>query len=110
MITDCVGLQQWDLSDTETLFVQCVFALLKILIPVAIWVFTWKVCQTGRAHQRTSMLGLEERIAQQVSVSSDSGLSRRRNSKVKLSRELLQKTPSVGAYGAVRTKVQHSRI
>jgi hypothetical protein len=63
MITDCVGGQQWDLSNTETIFVQGV-VLLKILITVAISVFTWKVCQTGRAHQRISMLGLEEPTAQ----------------------------------------------
>ena len=60
MISDCAGFQQWDLSDTETIFVQGVLALLKILIPVAIWVYTWKVCRTERAHPRTSMLGLEE--------------------------------------------------
>jgi hypothetical protein len=60
MITDCFGAKQWDLSDTETIFVQGVFALVKILILVAISVYTWKVCQTDRAHHRTSMLGLEE--------------------------------------------------
>jgi len=60
MITDCVGAQQWDLSDTETIFVQGLFAVLKLLIPVAICVYTWKVCQTDRTHQRTSMLGLGE--------------------------------------------------
>lgn len=60
MITDCVGGQQWDLSDTETIFVQGVFALLKLLIPIAIWVYTWKVCQNGRAHHRASLLGLDK--------------------------------------------------
>jgi hypothetical protein len=64
MISDCAGLRQWDLSDTEAIFVQGVFALLKILIPVAIWVYTWKVCRPERAHPRTSMLGLEETTAQ----------------------------------------------
>jgi len=64
MITDCFGIQQWDLSDTETIFVQGVFALFKILIPVAIWVYTWTVCRTERAHPRTSMLGLEEKTSQ----------------------------------------------
>jgi len=64
MITDCFGIQQWDLSDTETIFVQGVFALFKILIPVAIWVYTWTVCRTERAHLRTSMLGLEEKTSQ----------------------------------------------
>jgi len=64
MITDCFGIQQWDLSDTETIFVQGVFALFKILIPVAIWVYTWTVCRTERAHRRTSMLGLEEKTSQ----------------------------------------------
>ena len=59
MISDCFGTQQWDLSDTETIFVKGVFALLKILIPIAIWVYTWKVCQSGRAHQRATILGLE---------------------------------------------------
>ncbi len=60
MITDCFGARQWDLADTETIFVQGVFALLKILILVATWVYTWKVCQTDPAHHRTSLLGLEE--------------------------------------------------
>lgn len=64
MITDCFGAQQADLSDTETIFVHGVFALLKILIPVAIWVYTWKVCRTERAHARTSMLGLDETTSQ----------------------------------------------
>jgi len=61
MITDCFGVRQWDFSDTETVFVQGVFALLKVLIPIAISVYTWKVSQTGRAHHRTSLLGLEKR-------------------------------------------------
>ena len=65
MITDCFGVRQWDLSDAETIFVQGVFALLKILIPVAIWVYTWKVCRTERAHLRTSMLGLEATTSKQ---------------------------------------------
>lgn len=60
MITDCTGMRQWDLSDTETIFVQGVFALLKFLIAVAICVYIWRVSQTERAHQRTSVLGLEE--------------------------------------------------
>ena len=60
MTTDCVGAEQWDLSNTETIFVHGVFALLKMLLAVAIWVYTWKVCQTDRDHQRTSVLGLEE--------------------------------------------------
>lgn len=60
MITDCFGARQWDLAGAETLFVQGVFALLKILIPVAISVYTWKVWRTERAHHRTTVLGLEE--------------------------------------------------
>jgi hypothetical protein len=60
MITDCFGARQWDLSDTEAIFTQGVFVLVKILIPVAIWVYTWKVCRSDRAHHRTSLLGLEE--------------------------------------------------
>jgi len=59
MITDCVGAQQWDLSNTETIFVHGVFALLKILTPVVIAVYTWKVCHPDRDHQRDSQLGLE---------------------------------------------------
>ena len=59
MITDCFGAQQWDLSGTETIFVQRVFVLLKLLIPVAISVYTWKVCRTERDHRRPSMLGLD---------------------------------------------------
>jgi hypothetical protein len=60
MITDCFGARQLDLSDTETIFAQGVFGLVKILIPVAIWVYSWKVCRGDRAHYRTSLLGLEE--------------------------------------------------
>jgi hypothetical protein len=59
MIADCSGAEQWDLSNTETIFVQGVFALLKILIPVAICVYTWKVCKTDRDHHRTSMLEID---------------------------------------------------
>jgi len=68
MITDCFGAgqaRQWDISGTETLFVQGVFALVKMLIPVAISVYTWKVCRTERAHLRTSMLGLEATTSKQ---------------------------------------------
>ena len=60
MITDCFGIQQWDLADTEVISVEGVFALLKLLTPFAIWVYTWKVSRTDRAHYRTSVLGLEE--------------------------------------------------
>ena len=60
MITDCFGVRQWDLSGTETLFVQGVFALVKLLVPVALSVHTWKVHQSGRAHHRRSLLGLEK--------------------------------------------------
>lgn len=65
MITDCFGVRQWDLSYAETIFVQGVFALLKILISVAIWVYTWKVCKTEPAHHRPSMFGLEETTSPQ---------------------------------------------
>lgn len=60
MISDYVGAQQWDLSGTETIFVQGVFALLKLLIPVALWVCSRNVRRTERDHQRPSMLGLED--------------------------------------------------
>ena len=58
MVADCTG--QWSLDDAEVIFVLGVSLLLKALIPVAIFVYTWKVRQTDRAHHRTSMLGLEE--------------------------------------------------
>lgn len=60
MITDCMGMRQWDLSDTEAIFTQGVFVLVKMLIPVAVGVYTWKVCRSDRAHHRTSLLGLDE--------------------------------------------------
>ena len=60
MITECGGMSYWDLSETETVFVRNVLVLLKILIPIAISVYTWKVRQTDPAHHRTSALGLEE--------------------------------------------------
>ena len=65
MITDCFGVRQWDLSGTETLFVQRVFLLVKMLIPVAMAVHTWKLCRTERSHQRASVLGLEGIVSQQ---------------------------------------------
>ena len=40
MITDCFGFRQWDLSGTEEFFVQGVFVLVKMLIPIAIGVYT----------------------------------------------------------------------
>jgi hypothetical protein len=60
MITDCFGAGEWDLSGTEELFVQGVFALVKMLIPIAILVYTWTACRTDRSHQRTKLLGLEK--------------------------------------------------
>ena len=60
MISECFGVSQWSLEDAEVIFVRGVFAILKILIPVAISVYTWKVCRTDRAHQRPSTLGLED--------------------------------------------------
>jgi len=60
MITDCFGARQLGLSDTETIFVQGVFALVRMLIPIAIGVYTWNVCRTERPHQRTSTLGLDK--------------------------------------------------
>ena len=61
MITDCVGGRQWSMDGTEELFVQGVCLLTRtILIPVAIFVFTWKFSKTGQAHERASLLGLSE--------------------------------------------------
>ena len=62
MITNCFG-GNADLSDTEAFFVQGVFALIKVLIPVAICVYTLKVSKAERPHQRASVLGLEERTS-----------------------------------------------
>ena len=79
MITDCVGGGQWDLADTETIFVQGVFAVLKILIAVAVWVYTWKVCQRERTHRRSSVLGLEvatSQLEQSVGFTASMGHSR----------------------------------
>jgi len=57
-------MSQWDLSDTETIFVQGVLILLKLLIPVAISVYTWKACQPEQTYQCTTMLGLKETTSQ----------------------------------------------
>ena len=63
MITDCFGARQWDLSDTEAIFVRGILVLLKVVwIHVAVSVFTWKISRPGRAHQRASILGLEAAI------------------------------------------------
>lgn len=72
MITDCFGTRQWDLSDTEAIFVQGVFELVKMLIPIAISVYTWKVCESGRPHQRTTMLGLENTSQPEADASRES--------------------------------------
>jgi len=61
MITDCFGAQQWDLSETETIFVQGVIVLVQILIPVAVSVYTWKVCRTEPPQERPNMLGLQQK-------------------------------------------------
>jgi hypothetical protein len=66
MITDCFGAQQWDLSDTETIFVQGVIVLVQILIPVAVSVYTWKVCRTEAPHERPNMLGLQQKEVRDV--------------------------------------------
>jgi hypothetical protein len=66
MITDCFGAQQWDLSDTETIFVQGVIVLVQILIPVAVSVYTWKVCRTEPPHERPNMLGLQQKQVRDV--------------------------------------------
>jgi len=60
MITDCFGAQQWDLAETEIIFVQGVAVLVQILIPVAMSVHTWTVFRTDPPHERASVLGLEE--------------------------------------------------
>ena len=60
MITDCFGARAWDFSDTEAVFLQRTFALLRIVIPAAIWLLTWKMCHTEQVHQPTSVLGLAE--------------------------------------------------
>jgi hypothetical protein len=60
MITDCAGTRQWNLAETEGIFVFGLFAFVKILIPVALSVYTWKIGRTERAHTRTSLLGLED--------------------------------------------------
>ena len=60
MVTECFGGGfRWGFDGTEELFVQGVYMLAKmILTPVALFVFTWKFSQTGRAHERASVLGL----------------------------------------------------
>ena len=60
MITDCFGAQAWDLSDTEAIFLQGTFSLLKVMIPAAIWLFTWRLCKTEREENErgVSILGL----------------------------------------------------
>lgn len=61
MITDCVRGRQWSLDGTEELFVQGVYLLTRtILIPVAIFVFTWKFSKTGQPHEQASLLRLSE--------------------------------------------------
>lgn len=62
MITNCGGDPFWNFSDTDAVFLQDAFSLLKIIIPAAIWLFTWRVCVTEKSYHRGNIqvLGLDE--------------------------------------------------
>ncbi len=62
MITDCFGAMAWDFADVETVFVYCTLSLMRIIIPAAIWLLTWRLCDTERSHHRgrVQVLGLDE--------------------------------------------------
>ncbi len=62
MITDCMGLQAWDFSDAEPVFLQGALSLLKVIIPAAICLAQLKLyTATRRLRKRTpSILGLDE--------------------------------------------------
>jgi len=60
MVTNCFGSPLDFSDDIEAFFVQGVFALVKVLIPVAISVYGLKISEAERPHQRRSVLGLEE--------------------------------------------------
>jgi hypothetical protein len=66
MITDCFGAQQWDFSDTETIFVQRVFVLLKSV--ALIEAIIGPVCSdwTRRKSKLSRLLNLVRRLNPQI--------------------------------------------
>jgi|SRR5215467_13540732 len=51
MVTDCLGLRAWDMSDAEAVFVGGVEALAWIIIPAAICLAIWRIALTNRRRQ-----------------------------------------------------------
>jgi hypothetical protein len=60
MIPDCGGLQDWDLSDFEAVFLQSAFSMLKIIIPGAICFFLWRIFVTNKKQIEVLGLGLNQ--------------------------------------------------
>jgi hypothetical protein len=61
MITDCLGLRFWDMSDVEPVFLENTALVLKVAIPAAFCLAQWKLAAAKRRlNQRTpSILGLD---------------------------------------------------
>jgi hypothetical protein len=62
MVTDCFGARAFDFSDTEAVFLQGSFSLLKMIIPAAICVLLWKlyVANKDGDYRQSEILGLRE--------------------------------------------------
>lgn len=60
MITDCFGAQAGNFLDAEPVFIQTTFSSLKIIIPAAIWLVTWRMCHPTQTTKSSSVLGLDE--------------------------------------------------
>ena len=62
MVTDCGGMQAWDFSDTETVFLKGSLSLLMIIVPSAICFLLWRLYATNKdsPHHNVSILGLNE--------------------------------------------------
>jgi hypothetical protein len=71
MVTHCFGNGFFEFEDTEALFLQITFLLLKIVIPGAICLIAWRMLITDRAKPRRTVLGLDEVTPINASVESD---------------------------------------
>jgi hypothetical protein len=43
MVTDCFGPGFWDVTDAETVFVQGMVSVLKVVVPAAIALVLWRM-------------------------------------------------------------------
>jgi hypothetical protein len=58
MVTECGGGVFWNASDFEAVFVQGTYSMLKFVLPAAVLLTAWKICDKRTTNQSTSILGL----------------------------------------------------